>query len=166
MHTFALKVARRACHFLLLFHFWILRLTRSFYTCSWMNFILYWRQVQDFASAWITTCDPLRLRGYTLSFVFIRNRLSYEQFAIFLANVKELNAHKQTKDVNYSRFLSHIFLSVVNCFLNRFVSAVFLENQETLRKTDEVFGPENKDLYTIFEGLITRNVHWNCTLNL
>ncbi|KAH9683137.1 hypothetical protein KPL71_027595 [Citrus sinensis] len=89
----------------------------------------------------------------------VRNRLSYEQFAIFLANVKELNAHKQTKEVNYSRFLSHIFLSVVNCFLNPFVSAVFLENQETLRKTDEVFGPENKDLYTIFEGLITRNVH-------
>ncbi|KAK9182432.1 hypothetical protein WN944_025576 [Citrus x changshan-huyou] len=58
----------------------------------------------------------------------VRNRLSYEQFAIFLANVKELNAHKQTKE-------------------------------ETLRKTDEVFGPENKDLYTIFEGLITRNVH-------
>ncbi|KAL9407916.1 hypothetical protein AB3S75_046454 [Citrus x aurantiifolia] len=58
----------------------------------------------------------------------VRNRLSYEQFATFLANVKELNAHKQTKE-------------------------------ETLRKTDEVFGPENKDLYTIFEGLITRNVH-------
>ncbi|GFY85199.1 hypothetical protein Acr_03g0019730 [Actinidia rufa] len=31
--------------------------------------------------------------------------------------------------------------------------------QETLRKADEIFGPDNKDLYTIFEGLITRNIH-------
>ncbi|CAJ1941140.1 unnamed protein product [Sphenostylis stenocarpa] len=57
-----------------------------------------------------------------------RNRLSYEQFGAFLANVKELNSHKQTKE-------------------------------DTLRKADEIFGPENKDLYTIFEGLINRNVH-------
>lgn len=33
--------------------------------------------------------------------------------------------------------------------------------QETLRKADEIFGPDNKDLYAVFEGLITRNVHWN-----
>ncbi|KAL9390475.1 hypothetical protein Peur_019080 [Populus x canadensis] len=58
----------------------------------------------------------------------VRTRLSYEQFGAFLANVKELNSHKQTKE-------------------------------ETLRKAEEIFGPENKDLYTIFEGLITRNVH-------
>ncbi|KAJ4722298.1 PH-response transcription factor pacC [Melia azedarach] len=58
----------------------------------------------------------------------VRSRLSYEQFGAFLANVKELNAHKQTKE-------------------------------ETLRKADEIFGPDNKDLYAIFEGLITRNVH-------
>ncbi|XP_020226683.1 uncharacterized protein At4g15545 [Cajanus cajan] len=58
----------------------------------------------------------------------VRNRLSYEQFGAFLANVKELNSHNQTKE-------------------------------ETLRKADEIFGPENKDLYTIFEGLINRNVH-------
>uniref|UniRef100_A0A7N0ZRM0 At4g15545-like C-terminal domain-containing protein n=1 Tax=Kalanchoe fedtschenkoi TaxID=63787 RepID=A0A7N0ZRM0_KALFE len=56
----------------------------------------------------------------------VRSRLSYEQFGAFLANVKELNAHKQTKE-------------------------------ETLRKADEIFGPENKDLYAIFEGLIVRN---------
>ncbi|GAU20051.1 hypothetical protein TSUD_381430 [Trifolium subterraneum] len=31
--------------------------------------------------------------------------------------------------------------------------------EDTLKKADEIFGPENKDLYTIFEGLITRNVH-------
>ncbi|XP_057489197.1 uncharacterized protein At4g15545-like isoform X1 [Actinidia eriantha] len=57
----------------------------------------------------------------------VRSRLSYEQFGAFLANVKELNSHKQTKE-------------------------------ETLRKADEIFGPDNKDLYAIFEGLITRNV--------
>lgn len=57
----------------------------------------------------------------------VRTRLSYEQFGSFLANVKELNSHKQTKE-------------------------------ETLRKADEIFGPDNKDLYVIFEGLITRNV--------
>ncbi|KAH7522438.1 hypothetical protein FEM48_Zijuj07G0138400 [Ziziphus jujuba var. spinosa] len=58
----------------------------------------------------------------------VRSRLSYEQFGAFLANVKELNAHKQTKE-------------------------------ETLQKADEIFGPENKDLYAIFEGLITRSLH-------
>ncbi|KAL1548532.1 hypothetical protein AAHA92_16751 [Salvia divinorum] len=57
----------------------------------------------------------------------VRSRLSYEQFSAFLANVKELNSHKQTKE-------------------------------ETLGKVDEIFGPDNKDLYAIFEGLITRNV--------
>ncbi|POO02360.1 WAT1-related protein [Trema orientale] len=58
----------------------------------------------------------------------VRSRLSYEQFGAFLANVKELNAHKQTKE-------------------------------ETLQKADEIFGPENKDLYAVFEGLISRNIH-------
>ncbi|XP_008223067.1 PREDICTED: uncharacterized protein At4g15545 isoform X3 [Prunus mume] len=58
----------------------------------------------------------------------VRSRLSYEQFGAFLANVKELNGHKQTKE-------------------------------ETLQKADEIFGPDNKDLYAIFEGLINRNVH-------
>ncbi|XP_015573252.1 uncharacterized protein At4g15545 isoform X2 [Ricinus communis] len=58
----------------------------------------------------------------------VRSRLSYEQFGAFLANVKELNSHKQTKE-------------------------------DTLRKAEEIFGPDNKDLYVIFEGLITRNVH-------
>ncbi|CAN6351051.1 unnamed protein product [Urochloa humidicola] len=58
----------------------------------------------------------------------VRNRLSYEQFSAFLANVKELNANRQTRE-------------------------------DTLRKADEIFGPENKDMYTIFESLITRNVN-------
>lgn len=55
----------------------------------------------------------------------VRSRLSYEQFSSFLANVKELNSHKQTRE-------------------------------ETLRKAEEIFGPDNRDLYSIFEGLITR----------
>ncbi|KAK9084066.1 hypothetical protein Scep_030537 [Stephania cephalantha] len=58
----------------------------------------------------------------------VRTRLSYEQFGAFLANVKELNSHKKSRE-------------------------------ETLRKADEIFGAENKDLYLIFEGLITRNAH-------
>ncbi|KAM0954279.1 putative transcription factor bZIP family [Dioscorea sansibarensis] len=58
----------------------------------------------------------------------VRSRLSYEQFSAFLANVKELNSHKQTRE-------------------------------ETLQKADEIFGPDNKDLYAIFEGLISRNLH-------
>ncbi|XP_077240611.1 PH-response transcription factor isoform X2 [Tasmannia lanceolata] len=58
----------------------------------------------------------------------VRSRLSYEQFGAFLASVKDLNSHKQTRE-------------------------------ETLRRADDIFGPDNKDLYTIFEGLITRNLH-------
>ncbi|KAH7676844.1 WAT1-related protein [Dioscorea alata] len=58
----------------------------------------------------------------------VRSRLSYEQFSAFLANVKELNSHKQTRE-------------------------------ETLQKADEIFGSDNKDLYAIFESLISRNLH-------
>lgn len=57
-----------------------------------------------------------------------RSRLSYEQFSAFLANIKELNAQKQTRE-------------------------------ETLRKAEEIFGNENKDLYLSFQGLLNRNVH-------
>lgn len=56
-----------------------------------------------------------------------RNRLTYEQFSLFLANIKELNAHRQTRE-------------------------------ETLKKADEIFGPENKDLYTSFDGLLSRHL--------
>ncbi|CAA7062063.1 unnamed protein product [Microthlaspi erraticum] len=55
-----------------------------------------------------------------------RSRLSYEQFKAFLANVKELNAQKQTRE-------------------------------ETLRKANEIFGTENKDLYLSFQGLVSKN---------
>eukprot|EP01018_Ginkgo_biloba_P040133 Gb_29227 [translate_table: standard] len=56
-----------------------------------------------------------------------RSRLSFEQFSAFLANIKELNSHRQTRE-------------------------------ETLRKADDIFGSENKDLYVIFEGLLSRHL--------
>ncbi|WOK91697.1 hypothetical protein Cni_G00388 [Canna indica] len=55
-----------------------------------------------------------------------RSRLSYEQFGAFLANIKELNAHRQSRE-------------------------------ETLRKAEEIFGTENKDLHLSFQGLLNRN---------
>ncbi|KVI10252.1 uncharacterized protein At4g15545 [Cynara cardunculus var. scolymus] len=55
-----------------------------------------------------------------------RSRLSYEQFSAFLANIKELNAQKQSRE-------------------------------ETLRKAEEIFGTDNKDLYLSFQGLLNRN---------
>lgn len=57
-----------------------------------------------------------------------RSRLSYEQFSAFLANIKDLNAQKQTRE-------------------------------ETLRKAEEIFGTDNRDLYQSFQGLLNRNVH-------
>ncbi|KAM7499107.1 hypothetical protein LguiA_023521 [Lonicera macranthoides] len=57
-----------------------------------------------------------------------RSRLSYEQFSAFLANIKELNAQKQSRE-------------------------------ETLRKAEEIFGMDNKDLYLSFQGLLNRNIH-------
>ncbi|XP_042517811.1 uncharacterized protein At4g15545-like isoform X2 [Macadamia integrifolia] len=79
------------------------------------------------SSAGISQTGQTRVDGKEF-FRQVRTRLSYEQFSAFLANVKELNSHKQTRE-------------------------------ETLRKADEIFGPDNKDLYNIFEGLITRNIH-------
>ncbi|GMJ10465.1 NAI2-interacting protein 2 [Hibiscus trionum] len=55
-----------------------------------------------------------------------RSQLSYEQFSAFLANIKELNAQKQTRE-------------------------------ETLRKAEEIFGTDNKDLFISFQGLLNRN---------
>lgn len=55
-----------------------------------------------------------------------RSRLSYEQFSAFLANIKELNAQKQSRE-------------------------------ETLRKAEEIFGIDNKDLYLSFQALLNRN---------
>ncbi|XP_016504165.1 uncharacterized protein At4g15545-like isoform X1 [Nicotiana tabacum] len=57
-----------------------------------------------------------------------RSRLSYEQFSAFLANIKELNAQKQSRE-------------------------------ETLKKAEEIFGTDNKDLYLSFQGMLNRGVH-------
>ncbi|KAL6546982.1 hypothetical protein OROMI_022703 [Orobanche minor] len=57
-----------------------------------------------------------------------RSRLSLEQFSAFLANIKELNAQRQSRE-------------------------------DTLRKSQEIFGMENKDLYISFQGLLNRNTH-------
>ncbi|KAL1559879.1 hypothetical protein AAHA92_10173 [Salvia divinorum] len=57
-----------------------------------------------------------------------RRRLSLEQFSAFLANIKELNAQRQSRE-------------------------------ETLRKSAEIFGTDNKDLYISFQGLLNRNTH-------
>ncbi|KAG0496257.1 hypothetical protein HPP92_000810 [Vanilla planifolia] len=56
-----------------------------------------------------------------------RSRLSYEQFAAFLANIKELNGRRQSRE-------------------------------ETLQKTEEIFGADNKDLYRYFQGLLNRSL--------
>ncbi|KAL9230856.1 hypothetical protein vseg_006151 [Gypsophila vaccaria] len=61
-------------------------------------------------------------------FRLARSRLSYEQFSAFLANIKELNAQKQSRE-------------------------------ETLRKAEDIFGIDNKDLYISFQGLLNRNAH-------
>lgn len=57
-----------------------------------------------------------------------RSRLSYEQFSAFLANIKEFNSQKQTRE-------------------------------ETLRKAEDIFGMDNRDLYLSFQGLLNRNIH-------
>ncbi|KAG0586380.1 hypothetical protein KC19_2G086300 [Ceratodon purpureus] len=56
-----------------------------------------------------------------------RSRLTYEQFSSFLANIKELNAHRQTRE-------------------------------ETLSKAEDIFGPENRDLYNAFEAILSRHL--------
>ncbi|KAJ7545620.1 hypothetical protein O6H91_08G004100 [Diphasiastrum complanatum] len=55
-----------------------------------------------------------------------RGRLSYEQFSVFLESIKELNAHKQTRE-------------------------------DTLKKAEQIFGPQNADLYADFETLLSRH---------
>lgn len=72
-----------------------------------------------------TTARTPRIDGKEF-FRQARSRLSYEQFSAFLANIKELNAQKQTRE-------------------------------ETLRKAEEIFGTDNKDLYLLFQGLLNRN---------
>lgn len=33
-----------------------------------------------------------------------------------------------------------------------------MRSQETLGKAEEIFGPENKDLYSAFEGILSRHL--------
>ena len=40
------------------------------------------------------------LSSHVIPFRWPRSRLTYEQFSSFLANIKELNAHRQTREVN------------------------------------------------------------------
>lgn len=61
-----------------------------------------------------------------LAIIFlIRSRLSYEQFGAFLGNVKDLNAHKQTREVRISLNPFHL-LSIR--ILNRSAMFVFPGN--------------------------------------
>ncbi|KAH1210217.1 Uncharacterized protein GmHk_15G044582 [Glycine max] len=76
-------------------------------------------------SSWYSSSRTPKIDGKEF-FRQARSRLSYEQFSAFLANIKELNAQKQTRE-------------------------------ETLRKADEIFGSDNKDLYLSFQGLLNRN---------
>ena len=55
-----------------------------------------------------------------------RLRLSYEQFNRFLANIKRLNDHAQSRE-------------------------------ETLQRAQDIFGPENGDLYTSFKSLLSKH---------
>ncbi|XP_073124519.1 uncharacterized protein At4g15545-like isoform X2 [Henckelia pumila] len=70
---------------------------------------------------------PPRITGKEL-FPQARKRLSLGQFSAFLANVKEFNAQKQSRE-------------------------------ETLRKAEEIFGIDNKDLYALFQGLLSHSIH-------
>jgi hypothetical protein len=86
-----------------------------------------------------------------------RSRLSYEQFAAFLANIKELNAHRQSQVVTFSFQLEPLF-----CFFRSFRSLELyicvVVMQETLEKADQIFGAENKDLFVSFQGLLSRSL--------
>ncbi|KAG9141403.1 hypothetical protein Leryth_001850 [Lithospermum erythrorhizon] len=66
-----------------------------------------------------------------------RSRLTYEQFSTFLANIKELNAKRQSRE-------------------------------ETLRKAEEIFGIDNKDLYLSFQTTwyFTKTLHLFTTTTL
>ncbi|GBG60652.1 hypothetical protein CBR_g11877 [Chara braunii] len=66
----------------------------------------------------------LRVEGKEF-FRVAKKRLPYEEFLLFLQHIKELNAHKITRE-------------------------------EMLRRASGIFGPDNRDLYMIFDGLMNR----------
>lgn len=96
-----------------------------------------------------------------------RSRLSYEQFSAFLANIRELNAQKQTREVGAEFLTQSICFKYYSlmCRVSRsifsWITSVFsmFTFQETLRKAEEIFGMDNKDLYLLFQGLLNRNSH-------
>lgn len=85
--------------------------------------------------------------------------MSYEQFSAFLANIKELNAQKQTREVLTELEIYHFICLVEICLFsqNKPTSIFMFLFQETLRKAEEIFGADNKDLYLLFQGLLNRN---------
>ena len=85
-----------------------------------------------------------------------RNRLSYEQFAAFLANIKELNAQRQSREVGTSSSFPNDLRRTLTELLLMFTYTA--APQETLRKADEIFGAENKDLFMSFQGLLSRSL--------
>jgi hypothetical protein len=44
-------------------------------------------------------------------------------------------------------------------FVDRSNMFLYIIFQETLRKAEEIFGTDNKDLYFSFRGLLNRNIH-------
>ena len=51
--------------------------------------------------------------------------------------------------------LDNRFNQLYSCEINPPLNPMM---QETLKKADEIFGPDKKDLYTSFEGLLSRHL--------
>ncbi|GJM93017.1 hypothetical protein PR202_ga09532 [Eleusine coracana subsp. coracana] len=107
---------------------------------------------QDVLCSQLTASRALHLRW--THFKSRRSRLSYEQFAAFLANIKELNSHRQSREVGSWDQASLFSFQMIH--LESKIADV--TPQETLRKADEIFGAENKDLFMSFQGLLTRSL--------
>jgi hypothetical protein len=67
----------------------------------------FFRQAR-FVSILVIFCSNYLQVHFSLSFCTTtpRTRLSYEQFGAFLANIKEFNAQKQSREVAYSAIIS------------------------------------------------------------
>lgn len=58
-------------------------------------------------------------------------------------------------DILQINYLTSEFL--INYLTSEFLVLILF--QETLRKAEEIFGTDNKDLYLSFQGLLNRNIH-------
>lgn len=47
---------------------------------------------------------------------------------------------------------------LVFCWNLLIIVSLYVSMQETLRKAEETFGPDNKDLYAAFDGLLSRHL--------